>query len=355
MHKIIITYLYLLIVFGNSLAWASGDSLEIEVLLSPNIIQKMQENELDVNFINSFDFTPTDFIQLGTSKQLYSLGIGGIIPSSKIFDTKIKAFEFTSDNMLMLIEKKNISTIDSSGNLYRLFSLPNENMNISKGDFKMYLFDSKSNVDNSNGYSTYVILPGGKYAELFKISTPINSITECDNGIYVCTQNSILQFDYNSKKLFPLITIPNNQEIISIVRDTASNAVFFSTNSELYFIDKEKFMKISDQIGGNLKLNWDNLYVFNDEKKYLIRIVNISEYIKKRKDSINALRYNILTNEIIIDLVKKGKSDVEILNLIKTTSVNFKLEINDMIYLSEQGVSSAVIMEMKNAMKQKTK
>jgi hypothetical protein len=353
MHKIIITYLYVLVVFGNSLAWASGDSLEMEVLLSPNIIQKMQQNKLDINFINSFDFTPTDFIQLGTSKQLYSLGIGGIIPSSKIFDTKIKAFEFTSDNMLMLIENKNISTIDSSGNLYRLFSLPNENMNISKGDYKMYLFDSKNNVGNNKGYSTYVILPGGKYAELFKISTPINSIIECDNGLYVCTQNSILQFDYNSKKLFPLIAISNNQEIISIVRDTASKAVFFSTNSELYFIDNEKFMKISDQIGGNLKLNWDNLYVFNNEKKYLIRLVNISEYIKKRKNAINTLNYIVLTNQIIIELVKKGKSEVEILTLIKTSEANFKLGIDELIYLSEQGVSSAIIKEMKNAMKNK--
>ena len=59
----------------------------------------------------------------------------------------------------------------------------------------------------------------------------------------------------------------------------------------------------------------------------------------------------MLTNSTIINLVKEKLSDDLIINLINSSRVNFNVSVDSMIFLSNQNVSSAIIMTMKNAMK----
>lgn len=68
----------------------------------------------------------------------------------------------------------------------------------------------------------------------------------------------------------------------------------------------------------------------------------------------NEVEKETLTNDNIKKMVKSKLSDELIINVIKTSNVNFDLNVEAMIDLSNQGVSSAVILEMKNAMDKKT-
>ena len=58
----------------------------------------------------------------------------------------------------------------------------------------------------------------------------------------------------------------------------------------------------------------------------------------------------LLNNQDIIKMVKAKVSNNLIINIIKTSDANFDLKIESIIFLSNQGVSSDIIAEMKNAM-----
>ena len=61
----------------------------------------------------------------------------------------------------------------------------------------------------------------------------------------------------------------------------------------------------------------------------------------------------MLTNEKIIAMVQAKVSDQFIIDLIGVSETHFDLSVDSMVALSNQNVSSAVIMAMRNAMKKK--
>lgn len=330
-----------------------SDSLRFEVLMSSKMLNDIQIN---ARFINSLGITSNRLILLSTTNQFYLLGWGGIEPLGKKLGGNIGSYSFTPDSLLMTIRNNELCSFDSLGNLSKLFKLPSEGMGISTGKYVMYVYDRNKDKQKN---SLYVIAKGGKYAKLFEVQKPINSVVEMNNLILFSTENAVFSFNPKNNKLKALVALPKDKEIISIAMDTSSKTIYFSTASMVYALKDSSVVIITDQFGGVLRYFDDGLIVFNPEKKFLIRIVGLEENLASKKQAMKVTAdkkqtVDILTNATIIDLVKTKLSDDLIINIINSSRVNFNVSVDSMIFLSNQNVSSAVIMAMKNAMKRKT-
>jgi hypothetical protein len=117
-------------------------------------------------------------------------------------------------------------------------------------------------------------------------------------------------------------------------------------------------LTVTNEFGGVLKYYDDGLIVFNPAKKLVMRITGLENELTSKVQAAKTPTANkksteILTNESIINLVKAELSDEFIIKIINKSEANFNLSVDSMIELSNQNVSSAVIKEMKNAMKRK--
>ncbi len=332
---------------------ASNDSLRFEVLLTSKMLDDIHFNE---KFISSVDITSNRFILLSTTNRFYLVGWGGIEPMGNEVTGKISSFSFTSDNLLMAIRNNELCAFDSPGNLTRLFGLPGQSMGIATGDGIVYVYDH--NKDKKK-YSLYMIAKGGKYARLFEIPTPINSVIERNNSLLFATGSALFSYTIKTKELKVIVALPKASEIMSVALDSLKNRIYFSTENELYALKDSSLVTISDKFSGTLKYFNDGLLVFNAEKKFLIRITGLEDQIASKVQAMKTAvkdqpTTDILTNATIIDLVKTKLSDRLIINLINRSRVDFNLSVDSMIFLSGQNVSSEVIIAMKNAMKRKT-
>jgi len=353
MKKIILPVFLSLWAFMVNGLPVNNDSIRIEVLMSSKLLNDIH---IDAKFIHSVDITSNRLVLLSTAEQFYVLGWGGMVPLGKKLENSIGGFAFTPDNQLMIISKDMICGLDSLGSLAKLIKLPEEGMGISAGKDVMYVYGrDKSQQKNA----LYLIAKGGKYAKLFEIATPVNSVVEMKDSILFASENGLFSYNLINKKINALAALTRNKEIKSIAVDTSGNSVCFSTDSMVYAIKDSRLVILVDKFGGILRLFNGGLIVFNPEKKLLVRITGLNnEYTAKTQilktppEGKNPA--DVLTNTTIINLVKAEVSDDLIINLINNSNVNFNLSIDSMIYLSNQNVSSTVIMAMKNAMKRKT-
>ena len=168
-------------------------------------------------------------------------------------------------------------------------------------------------------------------------------------------------YNYNLKEndLKAVVTLKDDKEIKSISVDTLSNMIFLSSENAIYAFKDSCMINITDKFVGMLKYFKEGLIVFNAEKKFLIRITGIENEISSKINELKSVgikkqTINALTNTSIINMVKEKLSDELIINIIKSSNVDFNVSVDSMINLSNNNVSSAVIKEMKNAMKKKT-
>jgi len=220
----------------------------------------------------------------------------------------------------------------------------------------MYVYDSNKGKAK---YALYVIAKGGKYSKLLDVPSPIWSVAEMNNSILFSSENGLFSFDIKRKELKAISALPKGKEIKSITVDTLSSRIYFSTDSIVYAIKDTNAVIVTDEIGGILRSFHDGLIVFNPEKQLIVRIVGLEKQIKSdliasKAPANTKIAPAILTNESIINLVKAELSDDFIIKIINKSEANFNLSVDSMIELSDQNVSSAVIKEMKNAMKRKT-
>lgn len=328
------------------------DSLRYEILLTNNMLANIQVNE---KFISSIDITPNQLILLSTTDQFYLLGWGGIVPYGSKVSGNISSFAFTPDSLLMTIRNKELCSFDSDGKLSKLFNLPGEGMGICAGKYVMYIYNRKNDQAKN---SFYVLAKGGKYEKLFELPTPINSAVEVSNTILFATENVLFSYKPKTKDLKLLAVLPKNKKIESIAVDSINNRVYFSTDSVIYAYKNSSTVLFTNEIGGVLRFFHDGLIVFNPEKQLLIRIVGIENEIASKMLAMKSApsdktAYDILTNASIVNLVKAELPDDLIIKIINKSVVNFDLSVDSMILLSDQHVSSAVIMAMKNAMRSK--
>jgi hypothetical protein len=336
-----------LLLFGFS---GNIDSLHYEILLSNKILTETNVND---NFINSFDITSNRLLLISTSNQNYLVGWGGLVPFGKKVTGNVNSFAFASDSSLLTIRNNELCCFDSSGNLSGLYMLPSEGMEISAGEHVMYVYGS-----NKNKSSLYIIAPGGNYTKLFEIPTIINSVVEYNNSILFATENKIFLFDPKNKELKLIVALPSSEIIKSIAFNASSQRIFYSTVNRIFAIKDSNSVLITDKFGGLIKFLNDGLIIFNPEKKFIVRITGLEGKIKLNPEELKNSQAEkptaVLTNATIIDLIKSKLSDDIIINIINRSKTNFNLDVDSLIFLSSQSVSSKVIMAMKNAMKLKT-
>jgi hypothetical protein len=341
-----------LVLFANS-SPAKEDSLRIEVLLTGKMLSDVQ---IEANFINDLDITSDRLILLSTNNRFYLLGWGGIDAVGQNVTDTIRSFACTPDGFVMAVRDKELCYMDTLGNISKLFGLPSDAMGISAGKYVMYVYDRDK---GKTKYALYAIARGGKYTRLFEIKTPINSVVELNNSLLFATGNALFRMNPKKKDLKIVVALPKGKEIKSVTADSASNRIYFSTDSTVYTMKDSSAVIISDEFGGMVRYFNNGLLVFNPDKKFLIRISGIENNIASMTKPVttNVIEKpstTVLVNSTIINLVKTKLSEDLIINLINNSEVNFNVGVDSMISLSNQSVSSSVIMAMKNAMKRKT-
>ncbi|NTW33327.1 MAG: hypothetical protein HGB12_12015, partial [Bacteroidetes bacterium] len=237
----------------------------------------------------------------------------------------------------------------SLGNLNTLHELPSNGMGITAGKDLMYIYNR---VKNKTKHALYTLHKGGIYNELFKVSAPIQSVVEMNQLILFSMGNTLFSFNPKNEELKALTALQKDKEINSITVDTTNNRIYFSSDSVVYAVNDSSKVIITNQFGGIIRFFDNGLIVFNPEKKFLIRILGIEEKLQSR---IKEMKNETLTNTNIIKMVKAKLSDDLIIDVINSSNVDFNINPDSMIYLSNQNVSSEVIMAMKNAMKNKKK
>ncbi|HSO77166.1 MAG TPA: hypothetical protein VLQ76_01240, partial [Bacteroidales bacterium] len=119
-------------------------------------------------------------------------------------------------------------------------------------------------------------------------------------------------------------------------------------------VNNSAAITISKELGGILKFYSDGLMVFDPGKSFLIRIVGIEKVLAGVQVAKPVGQANpeteVLTNSSITDLVKSELTDPLIIAIIRRSKVDFNLGVDAIVELSGQGVSSDVILEMKQAM-----
>jgi hypothetical protein len=343
---IVLTF-FVLSVYGFT---GNKDSVRYELLLSGNLLKEMQINN---NLINSVDITSKRLILLSSPDQFYLLGWGGIVPLGNKVAPNIGSFAFTPDSLLMAIRNNELCYLDSLGKLSALYKLPDKGMGISAGRYVMYIYDRNS---TKNKHALYVLAGGGKYTKLLEVPKPINSVLEWNNSILLCTGNAILQYNLKSKGLQAIAALPDDKIIKSLAVDSVNGRIYFSTDSMICAEKGSEIVVITDKLGGTLRY-FNGLIVLNPARKLLIRIVGMEHAIASKSISVKngqklSQPIEILTNPTIIELVKDELSDELIISIIKHSKVDFNLSVESMITLSNQHVSSTVILAMKQAMKQ---
>jgi hypothetical protein len=234
--------------------------------------------------VNSLDITSTRGVLLSTPHQFYVLGWGGMIKLGKQLPDYVSAFALTPDNLLMAISNDDICKFDSIGNLSRLIRLPEPGMGVSSGKLVMYLYDRSKDQKKS---ALFILARGGKYAKLFEVTTPIRSVAELNNLILFTSENGLLSYNPQTKEFKSIAALPKGQEIQSVTVDTTTKRVYFSTQEAVYTTLHSKTVMITNKFGGILRVFNGGLIVFNNEKKFLVRIAGIDDLINPPKKVAN--------------------------------------------------------------------
>lgn len=121
----------------------------------------------------------------------------------------------------------------------------------------------------------YVLAKGGKFAQLFGISTPIHSVVEMTDSILFASDNAVYSYRFADKKIKILVALAENIVIKSVVVDTSGSRIYFSTEDMVFTMKDSKAVLVTDKFGGEIKYFNDGLLVFNPGKRILLRIVGL--------------------------------------------------------------------------------
>jgi hypothetical protein len=344
-----------------------NDSLGFEILLTGEMYG---EAGIKGNFINSIEITPERLVLLSTSDQYYLLGWGGIVPQGSKMPARINSFAFTGDGLLLTVEEKSLCYFDSSGKPAVLYTLPVAGMSIAAGRDVMYLYDSDK---GDKTHPLYVLARGGKYLKLVETPAPITSVVETDNYVLFASGASIYSMNVPGKEIRLLYTDKEGKMIISLAYDSNGKSVYFSTPTSVSAIKGSEIVIISENTGGILRY-FNGLIVFDPSARLIMRIVGLDGTLPQKPHAeappapqpeaplpvipqattkdIEAV--TVITNNIVCDLVRSNLSDNLIKDIIRRSEVDFVLTTDAIIDLSGKGVSSGVILEMREAMKKKS-
>lgn len=392
------TFIFL---FGinNNKSYANNDSLKIEILLTNKILESAGLSDV---LIGEMSMTRSNLLVLSTKKQLYLCGWGGLKKLGSQDIGEIRSLAMNQQGGLMIIRNNELCYLDSVDNLTKFLTLPSNNFKISSGKYCMYLYES--GINETNKYSIYILLHGYKYKKLIDLSQPVNTLIEFKNSIYFTNENKIFCYSYETNSIKAIVALPTSNNIRSIAIDSINNQLFISTDKSIYTYKENKLYVFSDKLSGTLMFYENSLIVFDPMTNRLLRILGINNLLSYYNQSeqeaplspatSNDNKINnatsvsttttqtqapapvtattsvsnpvtkpviketqptkeIITNASIIKMAKAKLSDDLIIDVIKSSEVNFDLKVESMVNLSNNGVSSAVIKEMKAAMEKK--
>jgi len=247
-------------------------SIKADILLDSTLI-----NQLSINttFINSIEYTPNGLILLSSPNQFYLLGMGGIVPLFKKWENEadIESFTVMGNGILLIISGNALYQAYSETSFVKIVDIPDSDMGITSKYEDVYVFDRTMKSDKKY-YSIYRISENKKFTPLVTIPTPILSVFEQPLQLIFSTKNRLLSVDINTKTIFQILALPQEENIISIVGDTINHAFYFSTNNTIYRIKSDKIEIISEDFGGILRYDGEGLLIFDPEKQLIVRLRN---------------------------------------------------------------------------------
>jgi hypothetical protein len=326
----------------------TNQAVNVAVLCSK---QTLKEVKMNGNFIPAIELTKQKYLLLASEQQFYILGWGGIKPIGDKLNGKIKSFAFTTDSLLLFILDNQLCSFDESGKAKSLYAIPSQFNKLSKGKYGIYLYD---NDKRQTKHSILFITKGRIFKKLLTLPDPIESVVENKNFLYIASQNSVFKFDLNTQKLTALASLPPNKLISSLTVNNDNNQLFFSTDSLTFVVKNDTITMISNKMGGYIKYFDNGLLFSSKQEPFISRLMGISEIISHAKPVELKATSALLTNQSIKELVAQKESDNAIIKKIEAASaVQFTTDVDSMVDLSNHGVSSAVIVAMKKAMKNK--
>lgn len=399
--KIISHFLLLLVLISYNVVAQNNGSLKVEILLNKALLNEYGNN----NFINSFVLTKNKNILLSTENQFYIVGLGEVDKIGPIQNGKINAFEFTNKGVLLAVKNNEVCFLDTSSKLNFAYKIPESNFKLSRGKYSYYLYE---NNKTKNKNTVYNLKDKQGYVKLLEMPKAINSLIEFGDKLLLCNENGLFEFNLIDKTIHLVTNLPKDEIILSICADTLNKRIYFSSPRALYSIKNNIINVVNPNNGGELKYYDDGLFVFDNKNNILLKYIGLDKHFEEvnkktttsnlvpKSDSIKKVateikstgnvktvpstttsassvststnsvktspqsdvvkaseQKEIITNASIIKMTKAKLSEDLIINVIKTSDVNFDLKVESMVNLSNNGVSSNVIMEMKNAMEKK--
>jgi soluble P-type ATPase len=247
--------------------------------------QMLDEIDMNVVFIHSFDFTPQKQILLSSLNQFYLLGWKSFVPLASALLTPISSFAYNSEGKLLIVSENSICSLNVRNQFVELYPLPRKNMGIICGKNNVVYAYDKIKQEN---HVIYKLREKEAPVKIVELSTPIASVLEVNENILFATQNKICLANLKSKTIEILVQLPKeNEKIISMTQDYINDVLYFSTNDAVCALKDRQIGCVIEQIGGLIKCYHNELYVFNPRKKSLISfyINNISG--KKETKSTN--------------------------------------------------------------------
>lgn len=290
---IIVGFVLFPFIFVNGQEKMFPDSMYLEVLMNEEMMQQTDLSP-DLNF--SIGLTSNNDILLASTNQFYLLRWGEIEATGAYYDEPIHAFGYSPEGFLLVMQGDKLCYIkDTLGTLETLYTLPNIFMNIKSGKENMYIFDSYRN--NAGKYGIYVIAKGLKYMKLLDFPQEISDVEEFNDKVLFAAKNKLFELDVINKELNSLASIPEDEIIESITKNTKNNTIYLSTPNSIYSLKDKKLVKIFDDMGGKITYMYNSLLVFYPGRYSLIRIVNFEKNTPE-ENKIQLLRERNLRRSI---------------------------------------------------------
>ena len=249
----------------------------------------LDDARINVSFTNSFDLTPEGKILLSSLNRFYLLGWDEFTPLESEMQAPIQSFAYTAADVLLMISGNSLCYLDSLGLPVKLFLLPNNNMGIVAGDNVLYVYDK---TKQKNGYAVYMLQENFSYLKVLELPAPINAVTEINKNLLFAVKNKICSVNLKNKTIKVLVQLPKaNEKIISMAYDYGNDVLYFSTSDAIYTLKGKQAGCIIGQVGGLIKCYYNELYVFNPEKKFLISFY-INDTLSENTDTGKAVNKN---------------------------------------------------------------
>jgi hypothetical protein len=201
----------------------------------------------------------------------------------------------------------------------------------------------------------YIVWYNNRYNICQYYNKKVDTLYHCSkmiNQLEVINESTIIFSYENEIIIYPLTGKPTvlfNAGKSSIYGFTSDNAggLYVSIDEGIVKIDNKKQQSFisTKQVKGKLRFFNDELFVLDSDNMNLILIHTRSS----NNNSNNKLK-ETLTNASIINMVNEKLSDELIIKIIKRSKADFNLNVNSIIALTNQNVSSAVIAAMESAM-----